>query len=458
MSYLNEINEIWDMVKASFRPELAETVFELWFGGIDLKDFDPEKNELLFTTDSKVKYGTLTRKYAPMIEERFASVAGMDVTVKIDLIEAPVQRTWETFIKPSEPAVAPIPAPVTQESAENVQRAKYTFDNFIEGDSNRFARAACMQVAANPYTVYNPLFIHGPSGVGKTHLMSAVINEIRRTMPETRVLYTKGDDFISYMVECIKNNNMAAFRNRYRNCDVLLIDDIQFIAGKVATQNETFHTFQALFDEGKQIILASDRPPKDINPLEERLRSRFEQGLLADINPPDLELRVAILKKRAEEMNINIPNEVLVFLAENLRSNIRQIEGAIKKLAAKSVLEGRNISMELARECIGELLGDSEPLEVTIDKIFATVYHKYNISKEDLIGKKRTKDIVQARHVAVALMRDITELSTSRIGTIFGKRDHATVLSSIEIIKKRIIGDPLFAADFDNLKKEVQGH
>ena len=232
------------------------------------------------------------------------------------------------------------------------------------------------------------------------------------------------------------------------------MDDIQFIAGKEATQNELFHTFQGLFDEGKQIILASDRPPKDINPLEERLRSRFEGGLLADINPPNLELRVAILKQRAEDLGVEIPNEVLSFLAENLRSNIRQIEGAIKKLTAKSLVEGRQISMELARECIGELLGDAEPVDVTIEKIFSVIYKTYNVTKEELIGKKRNKEIVQSRHIAIALIRDITEISLKRIGKIFS-RDHATVMASIEVVSKRRIGDPLFAADYENLKKEV---
>ena len=457
MSYLNEIKQLWEMIKESFRPQFAETVFSLWFGSIELSDFDSEKNEITFSTESEFKLKTLNAKYKPMIEERFSSFAGMDVSVKFLFTGVPVDR--EAFLRRFAPpdAKKAEPAPVaTEESAEMAQRAKYTFDNFIEGDSNRFARAVCMQVAANPYTVYNPLFLYGPSGVGKTHLMSAVINEIRRTKPETRVLYTKGDDFINYMVECIKNNDMASFRDRYRSCDVLLIDDIQFIAGKVATQNETFHTFQALFDEGKQIILASDRPPKDINPLEERLRSRFEQGLLADINPPDLELRVAIIKKRAEDISINVPNEVLTFLAENLRSNIRQIEGAIKKLAAKSLVDGRQISMELARDCIGDLLGDAEPIEVTIDKIFASVYHKYNITKEELIGKKRNKEIVQARHVAIYMIRDITEISLKRIGKIFS-RDHATVMASIDIIKKRLVADPIFGADLENLKKEVQG-
>ena len=293
--------------------------------------------------------------------------------------------------------------------------------------------------------------------MGKTHLMYAVINEMLRKQPNLKVIYTKGDEFINYMIDCLSHQAMSDFRDRYRSCDVLLVDDIQFIAGKVATQEEFFHTFQSLFEDGKQIILASDRPPRDINPLEERLRSRFEQGLLADINPPDLELRVAIIKKKAEDIGIDIPDEVLSYLAENLRSNIRQIEGSIKKLAAKSLVDGRRITMELARDCISDLLGDAEPLNVTIDKIFAAVYRKYNVSKEELLGKKRNKEIALARHVTIYLIREVTEMSYPNIGKLF-ERDHATIMSSLDVIKKRISFDPVFESDMENLKKEIRGH
>jgi chromosomal replication initiator protein len=218
-----------------------------------------------------------------------------------------------------------------------------------------------------------------------------------------------------------------------------------------------FHTFQALFDEGKQIILASDRPPKDINPLEERLRSRFEQGLLADLNPPDMELRVAILRKKAETLDIDLPDDVLNFLAENLRSNIRQIEGAIKKLAAKSLVDGRRISMELARECVTDYLGDAEPLSVTIDKIFAAVFKKCNVQREELVGKKRNKEIANARHIAIYLIREITEMSYPNISKIFD-RDHATIMASIEVVKKRISSDAIYSMDIEGLKKEICGN
>ena len=458
MGYPDEIKQMWETVLDTFRPEYPSEALNLWFTPLCVESFDAETNHITFSTPTAFRESVLNKKYKPIIEERFASVVGLDVTVSIvsheETPSAPViPSSAQAPVPPAESATA---EPV-EDTSDFAKRSKYTFENFIECESNRFARAACWKVANNPFNEWNPLFIHGPSGVGKTHLMCAVINEMRRQNPSTRVVYTKGDDFINDMVRCLAHSDMESFRARYRGCDVLLVDDIQFIAGKVATQNEVFHTFQSLFDEGKQIILASDRPPKDINPLEERLRSRFEQGLLADINPPDLELRVAIIKKKAEYVDVDIPDDVLTYLAENLRSNIRQIEGAIKKLAAKAMLDGRKISMELARGCIAELLGDSEPLTVTIDKIFAAVFKKYNISKEELVSKKRTKEVAQARHISIYLIREITEISLPNIGKIFD-RDHSTVISSLESAKKQIISDPLFAADIDAMIKDIRGN
>ena len=451
MACPKEIESMWQMVKEQLRGETASTVFDLWYGGIVPESFDAAENKLLFSTDSAFKLKVLNEKYKSIIEQRFAAVAGMDVQVAFTLAGEAAEGNTPAAEEPAPSASAPR-APF--EDAEVA--ARYTFDNFIEGESNRFARAACWKVANNPSREWNPLFIYGPSGVGKTHLLYAVVNEIRRQRPTVKIIYTKGDDFTNYMIDCITHKDMAAFRERYRGCDVLLVDDIQFISGKVATQEEFFHTFQALFDEGKQIILASDRPPHEINPLEERLRSRFEQGLLADINPPNIELRVAIIKKKAEDYGIELPGDVLSYLAENLRSNIRQIEGAIKKLVAKSMVDGRQISLELAKDCITDLLGDAEPLNVTIDKIFAEIFKKYNIPREEIVGKKRTKEIARARHVAIYLVRDITEMSYPNIGKLFG-RDHATVMSSLDVVKKKIVADPLFSIDVENMKRDITG-
>ena len=333
---------------------------------------------------------------------------------------------------------------------------EYTFDNFIVGSSNKFAHAACTAVAANPAMNYNPLFIYGPSGLGKTHLLYAITHEIKRKKPAAKIIYIKGEDFTTQFIEALAAQMTNEFRNKYRSCDVLLIDDIQFIAGKTSTQEEFFHTFNALYEEHKQIILTSDRPPRDMKTLEDRLKTRFEWGLLADIQPPDLELRVAIIKKKAEQVGIIIPEEVLTYLAENLRSNIRQIEGAMKKLGALAFLSGQKITMEVARGCIADLLGGEEPVSVTVDKIFATVYKKYGISKEDLTGKSRSREIAQARHVTIYLIRKITEMSLPNIGKIFN-RDHTTALASWETIEKKLKTDAMLTLDINEMTKEVTG-
>ena len=333
---------------------------------------------------------------------------------------------------------------------------EYTFDNFIVGSSNKFAHAACTAVAANPAMNYNPLFIYGPSGLGKTHLLYAITNEIKRKKPAAKIISIKGEDFTTQFIEALAAQMTNEFRNKYRSCDVLLIDDIQFIAGKTSTQEEFFHTFNALYEEHKQIILTSDRPPRDMKTLEDRLKTRFEWGLLADIQPPDLELRVAIIKKKAEQVGIIIPEDVLTYLAENLRSNIRQIEGAMKKLGALAFLSGQKITMEVARGCIADLLGGEEPVSVTVDKIFATVYKKYGISKEDLTGKSRSREIAQARHVTIYLIRKITEMSLPNIGKIFN-RDHTTALASWETIEKKLKTDAMLTLDINEMTKEVTG-
>jgi chromosomal replication initiator protein len=345
---------------------------------------------------------------------------------------------------------------------------EYTFENFIVGSSNKFAHAACLAVADhpaqsgntsspdNPLFTYNPLFIYGPSGLGKTHLLYAITNKLRQKNNKIKVIYIKGEDFTNQMIDSLARQAMKEFRDKYRSCDVLLIDDIQFIAGKTSTQEEFFHTFNALYEDSKQIILTSDRPPREIKTLEDRLKTRFEWGLIADIQPPDLELRTAIIKKKADQVNVSIPDDVLSFLAENLRSNIRQIEGAIKKLGAMSFLSGNRITMEVARSCISELLGGEEPVTVTVDKIFTAVYKKYNIKREDIVSTRRTKDIAAARHVAVYLVRQITDMSLPNIGKIFG-RDHSTILSSIDTVEKRMAQDGVFRAEIEEMSKEIRG-
>ena len=286
--------------------------------------------------------------------------------------------------------------------------------------------------------------------------MSAIVNEIKKRDPKARVVYIKGEDFTNEMVDSlsVSRKEMNRFHDKYRNCDILLIDDIQFIAGKSSTQEEFFHTFNTLYENHKQIVLASDRPPKDIQPLEERLRGRFEWGIIADIQPPDLELRIAIIKKKAEQVSLILPPDVLTFLAENLRSNIRQIEGMIKKLNAIALFEGKEITMEIAASCLQEITGGVIPVQVMVDRIFTAVFNKYGISKGDILSPKRNKNIAFARHVSIYLVKEICEMSFVGISTVFG-RDRTTIMASHETVVKKKNTDPLFNVEISELIKEI---
>ncbi len=457
MSYLNDISDIWEMVKQSFkdRDNLAQSVIDLWFGQLKIVSF--ENNEITFSTDSEFKLGVIKEKYISKIEEKFSDIFGFEVKANIvfDGIPTDAENIKKQFMGKSQKENTEEEKNKKTIDAQNYN-FEYTFDSFIVGNSNKFAHAACVAVAQRPATDYNPLFIYGPSGLGKTHLMSAVVNEIRKNKKDLKVVYIKGEEFTNQLIESLSKQEMEKFREKYRSCDILLIDDIQFIAGKNSTQEEFFHTFNSLYEDHKQIILSSDKPPKDIQTLEERLKTRFEWGLIADIQPPDLELRVAIIKKKAEQISVELSDEVLNFLAENLRSNIRQIEGAVKKLSALSFLTGRKISMDTAKSCLSELLGGAEPVNVTVDKIFTAVYKKYGIKKEDIIGEKRNKEITQARHISIYLVRTITEMSFPNIGKIFN-RDHATIMASHDKIEKKVFSDPIFGIEIMEISSEVTG-
>lgn len=459
-NYLPEIRQVWEMVKDSFRESLSDTTINLWLGDIEIRSL--EHDVITLSIASQFKYGIVREKYLSQIETEFSRLLGFPVRavlVQSGHQEAPTEQ--ETVSEVVEDTVDPTdavdPADATDKPVMPIYNFEYTFDNFIVGNTNKFAHAACVAVANHPATNYNPLFIYGHSGLGKTHLMCAIINRMRQNDPNVRITYTKGEDFTNQMIACLANKSMDEFRGRFRKCDVLLIDDIQFIAGKMSIQEEFFHTFNALFEDKKQIILTSDRPPRDIKLLEDRLKSRFEWGLLADIEPPDLELRVAIIKNKAEQVNVDIPDDVLNFLGENLRSNIRQIEGAIKKLGALSYLSGQTITMELARTCISELLGGAEPVSSTLDRVFITVTKKYGVSKEEMIGPKRNKEIANARHACVYLIRQVTDMSLPAIAKVFN-RDHATIMSSLKNIDSRSKTDPDLMTELNDMKREITGY
>ncbi|MBQ7378247.1 MAG: chromosomal replication initiator protein DnaA [Clostridia bacterium] len=469
MEILDLLNALWGGIKEYYRSTLGDLICDVWFGGLEIKSF--ENNTITMVTPSEIKINVIKSMYLPEIRQKFSENLGMDVQIDLQFSGKTkgVEDLRERFVRAAQIEAAAASAATaatvspTQQPADKPTlgstmppfKFEYTFDNFIVGSSNKFAHAACVAVANHPATDYNPLFIYGPSGLGKTHLLYAITNEFKRKRPDITVIYIKGEDFTNQMIECMARRTMNEFREKYRSCDILMIDDIQFIAGKVSTQEEFFHTFNALHEDGKQIILTSDQPPKDIKTLEDRLKTRFEWGLIADIQPPDPELRIAIIKKKADQIGIKISDDVLEFLAENLRSNIRQIEGAVRKLSAIGFVYGKVITMDVARGCIDELLGGAEPVNVTVDKIFTAVYKKYGIKKEDILGERRTKDIAQARHIAIYLIRTITDMSLPGIGKILN-RNHTTIISSIETVEKKVMASTAFAMEIDELTKAVK--
>ena len=461
---MNANQDIWNVIYAEILKKYPEPVIDLWLKNFELAYFDSEL--ALITTTSEGFVEILNKKYAPEIAELFETTLGFPLTVKIyakskfSLAEA-LEKPTPTVELPAEPIMPEQPKKAEKPAEEEapadaatsfISEKDYTFDNFIVGSSNKLAHAASVAVA-NHATAYNPLFLYGSSGLGKTHLMKAVANEVKRQKPEFNIILIKGEDFTNELVRSIEKKTTAKFKEKYRNADMLLIDDIQFIAGKVSTQEEFFHTLNSLYHAGKQIILTSDRPPKDIQHLEERIQSRFEGGLIVDIQPPDTELRIAILKRKAQLMNVNLSDEVLSFLGENVKSNIRQLEGVIKKLGAYSLVNGSKITIDTARTVLSGVISGTVPPALVAEQIIENISKRYNISIEDIKGKKRTTEIALARHISIYVIRSVTNLSLQNTAKIFG-RDHTTILSSIDVIKNKMAEDSSFEYEITNICNE----
>ncbi len=480
---MQSFSDIWTLALGELNTKYGQTVADLWFTGLKL--FDLTDTQAVIICDMPYKYKIIKNKYADSIAEALKNVVGFELEVVIvDKSTDPIE--YSTYVRDAQTPSEPINLAdrvMMPSSNENIydgeseethapkkptgaSHYEYTFDNFIVGQSNKFAHAASVAVANEPACItrneeditseYNPLFIYGPSGLGKTHLLYAIINHIKSTRPELKIVYVKGEQFTSELIDSISKKTPEQFRAKYRTADVLLIDDIQFIAGRTSTQEEFFHTFNALYEDHKQIILTSDRPARDIKTLEDRLKTRFEWGIHADIQPPDADLRAAIIQKKAASINISLDIEVVNYLAENLKSNIRQIEGAIKKLGALSILTGAPITVELAKNSIADLITVNESVETTIDRIIDTVSKKYGIPVEDIRGTKRTREIANARHISIYLIRKLTNLSLPQIGKML-KRDHATVMSSLKVIEKQLGANTQIDADVNELIKEIKG-
>ena len=331
-----------------------------------------------------------------------------------------------------------------------------TLDTFIVGSSNKFAHAAALAVAQNPATAYNPLFIYGDSGLGKTHLLQAIKAEVEKNNPNANIIYIDGETFTNEIIAAIRENKTTEFHNKYRQADVLLVDDVQFIAGKESTQEEFFHTFNALHSAGKQIVLVSDRPAKEIQRLEERLRTRFEWGLTADIQPPDFETRCAIIKRKSDLLRLDMQNDAIEFIASKVKTNIRQLEGVVKKLDALKRLENKQPNLINAQIAIKDILNEQLPIPLTIEKILEEVSRSYGVSAADIKGKKRTQNIAEARKMCMYIVRQVCELSMEDIGKEFGGRDHSTVVYSISNVEEKMEKDSFYRSNIEDIIKNVK--
>lgn len=426
--------ELFESVKEYCKQRVAPATYDLFIS--DLEPVSFENSQITVKTRSEFVRGVVEERYLAMLKEGFNSVLGFDVDVALVVEDAKPEE------KPSS-----IPAGGSYD---------YTFDNFIVGQNNKFAHAAAVSVASNPSRSWNPLFIYGASGLGKTHLLFAIQYEIAKNYPNYKISYVDGDRFTNEIITAIQEKNMNEFHNKYRTADVLLVDDVQFIGGKESTQEEFFHTFNTLFNAGKQIVLVSDRPPKEIKSLDERLRTRFEWGLTADIQPPDFETRVAIIRRKAALLNFDIPDDVAEFIANHLKNNIRQLEGTVKKMNAYYLLEGIQPVIGSAQNAIKDILNETQPLPVTIEKITSEVARTYNVSPEDIRSRKRNASISTARMVAMYCVREITGISMEEIGSQFGGRDHSTVVYACNTIQTRLQTDTHMRETVEDIIKNVK--
>jgi chromosomal replication initiator protein len=429
-------SQVWVKIQEVIQKELSGPAFERWIEPIKPLEF--EANHLVLgVPDEFFKNWVIDHYGSVLLASLNESLAATDGQIEFKIhVEAQANS--------AAPALN-TPRPVTSGAAaslreENVLNSKYTFESFVVGPSNRFAQAASMAVAESPAKSYNPLFIYGPVGLGKTHLMQAIGQEILRRAPQTKVLYITSERFTNQLINAIKTGTTVKFREKYRHVDCLLIDDIHFIAGKEATMEEFFNTFNALYDAHKQIVVSSDKPPKEISHLEERLTSRFEWGLVTDIQPPDFETRTAILRKKAERENLNIRDEVTFFIADKIKSNIRELEGALIRVVAYSNLVGKEVDEAVAQEVLKDLIVETQK-KITVDIIQRKVAEYFEIRPSDMTAKRRSRSVAYPRHIAMYLSREMTPLSYPEIGEQFGGRDHTTILHAYVKIKKDIKKD-----------------
>lgn len=448
---MNSFAEIFDLMKQNL--PITDTAKKLFIDPI--KPIKLNNNHVVLYVNNPYEKQIIEENYVNMFKTQFYEILGFEVEVDILTYN---DLSAEQRVKFSDP----IPEleddlDMTQKLETTLANSNYqhTFDTFIVGDSNKLAYSACKSVCAGQVGQYNPLFIYSEPGLGKTHLLCAVKNEMERKYPGCKVLFVAAETFVTEFVNSLKYNTNDEFKQKYRNCDLLLVDDVQFFSGKKESQTELFHTFNELHSKGKQIILTSDRPPKEINDIEQRLMTRFEWGLLADIGTPEFETRLAIIKRKAELLGMHIPANVMEYMADKLKKNIRQLEGAIIKMNALTLVTSVPPTISMAQNVIKDVLTDQQPIPVTVEKIIAEVSHIYSVSPEEIVSQKRSSQISTARQVAMYIVHKVTGLSYTAIGQEFGGRDHSTVVYAISKVKSIIKKDPTYRATIDDLLKNM---
>jgi len=440
-------NKIWNEIINNIRERLNPRVFETWIS--PLRVLDVSGDRLKLEAPNRFFKDWVHSHFLDLIKEQASNVCGRDIAVEVasqpDSEKTSLkelqheQELQEQFLSTTELSLNP----------------KYTFDSFVIGPSNRFAHAACLAVAESPAKAYNPLFIYGGVGLGKTHLMQAIGHHTLKKHKKCKILYITSEKFTNQLIASIQNRTTLKFREKYRSVDILLVDDIHFIAGKESTQEEFFHTFNALYDAHKQIVISSDRPPKEISALEKRLVSRFEWGLVTDIQPPDLETRIAILRNKAQAQSVSFPDDVTFYIGEKIRSNIRELEGALIRVGAYSSLTGKSVDLKLAEEVLKDSFREEER-RITIDMIQKKVAEYFDLRIADMKSKKRTRAVAYPRQIAMYLSRDLTDLSLPEIGESFGGRDHTTVLHACEKLRKGVKEDNKTKELVDSIVKNIK--
>jgi len=436
---------------------ITQVAYEMWLNNVELQSMEDNYSTAILIVKSEFTRDLIDQKLKDKLSIGFENTLGFKVKIQIYTDTGKRMSHDEKGITAKGgKALLPEEGEALEESQEEEGEYEYTFSTFIVGPSNKFAHAASIAVASNPAKAYNPLFIYGGSGLGKTHLLLAIGNEIEKNMPGMNIVYVKSEEFTNELIDSIKRESMKEFHDKYRRADVLLVDDIQFIGGKESTQEEFFHTFNTLHQASKQIVLTSDRPPKEIKTLENRLSSRFESGILADIQPPDFETRVAIIRRKAELLKMPMPDEVADYIANRLKNNIRQLEGTIKKLKAFQVVMNTPVTIMAAQNAIRDILNDSQPVPVTVERIISEVARTCSVTPQDIRSSKRASQISMARQAAIYIVRDITQMSMAAIGAEFGGRDHSTVVYAVQQVEAKMQSNPKYRAMIEDIIKNIR--